>query len=263
MRLERRPQIYFEHGENRMTGKVYIIGAGPGDPELLTLKALKILVQADVVVYDRLVSKDILNYVKKTAKLIYAGKAPGNHSITQDEINDQLVFWARNKQIVARLHGGDPLIYGRGEEECYHILSNNIDCEIIPGIPSFIGAAAEYLIPLTGRYIASEMTISTGTYAGGKQITQDKIFEIMKTAKHSIFLMSTKSYETILNVARSMNPNIAIAIVERATNNSSMIIGTASELSASSFKPKPPTVIFVGAGPKWRLEKLGKLARYY
>lgn len=145
-----------------MGGKVYIVGAGVGDPEYITLKAYRILGEAEAVVYDRLIPRGVLEYCNPSAELIYAGKAPGKHALSQDEINQLLYDLSRNHRVVVRLKGGDPLVFGRGEEECTYLLEKSVPCEVVPGITSFQSAAAKHLIPLAGRGLASAFTVATG-----------------------------------------------------------------------------------------------------
>ena len=130
------------------TGKVYLIGAGPGDPELLTLKAVRLLNEADVVIHDRLVSDEILKMVPRTTALLSVGKEPKRHPVTQAEINRLLVKHARGGLTVVRLKGGDPFIFGRGSEEAIELARENIPFEIVPGITAAQGCAASALVPL-------------------------------------------------------------------------------------------------------------------
>ncbi|HEB92721.1 MAG TPA: uroporphyrinogen-III C-methyltransferase [Gammaproteobacteria bacterium] len=141
---------------------VYLVGAGPGDPELLTVKAQRILRQADVIVYDRLVSPAILELLPTGAKRIYVGKAAGRHHMTQDEINRLLVNLARKGRQVVRLKGGDPFIFGRGSEEAKYLHEHGFSFEIIPGITSAAGCSAYAGIPLTHRGLSSGVRIVTG-----------------------------------------------------------------------------------------------------
>ena len=246
-----------------MPGTVYIIGAGPGDPDLITLKALKVIKEADTILYDRLVSPEILKHAKPDAELIYVGKAPGNHEFTQEEINKLLYAKALTARTVARLHGGDPLFYGRGEEECLYLITRGIRCKIIPGVPSPFGAAAEYLIPLAGRDIASNIIFSTGTFKGGKKISVNEARNIIQASHHTVFLMATSSYKNIIEASIiAKGPDTAVAVVEKATTpKSRLVIGKAQELLGSEWIPSPPAIIFVGGGPRWRLEKIN--AQYY
>ncbi|MFC7783921.1 MULTISPECIES: uroporphyrinogen-III C-methyltransferase [unclassified Rossellomorea] len=143
-------------------GKVYLVGAGPGDPELITLKALKSIQKADVILYDRLVNKELLSYAKKGADLIYCGKLPNYHTMKQDTINHFLVRYATSGKVVVRLKGGDPFVFGRGGEEAEALAKKGISFEIIPGITSGIAAAAYAGIPVTHRDASSSVAFVTG-----------------------------------------------------------------------------------------------------
>ncbi|MDG4720433.1 MULTISPECIES: uroporphyrinogen-III C-methyltransferase [Thalassospira] len=143
-------------------GNIYLVGAGPGDPELLTIKAARLLDRADVVVYDRLVSEDILDLVNPFAERIYVGKSTGRHSLKQCEINTLLVHLAYSHQHIVRLKGGDPYIFGRGGEEAEHLSFHNIPFEVIPGITAAAGCMAKLNLPLTHRGLASGVRFVTG-----------------------------------------------------------------------------------------------------
>ncbi|WP_281931572.1 uroporphyrinogen-III C-methyltransferase [Roseibium album] len=145
-----------------MTGKVFLIGAGPGDPELLTVKSVRMLQDADVVVYDRLVSPEILSMAPAGAQMVPVGKSPDNHPVPQERINEILLEFARKGQIVARLKGGDPLIFGRGSEEAAHLMARGICVEYAPGITAAQGAASVSGVPLTHRGLASGVRYVTG-----------------------------------------------------------------------------------------------------
>ncbi|MBQ9486370.1 MAG: uroporphyrinogen-III C-methyltransferase, partial [Selenomonadaceae bacterium] len=140
---------------------VYLIGAGPGDAGLLTVKACEILKAADVVIYDRLADESILNYAPN-AKKIYVGKAAGHHTLTQDEINKVLVEEGGKNKIVVRLKGGDPFVFGRGGEEGLYLRENNLDFEIISGVTSAVAVPAYAGIPVTHRGVATSFTVVTG-----------------------------------------------------------------------------------------------------
>jgi uroporphyrin-III C-methyltransferase len=144
-----------------MTGKVYLVGAGPGDPELLTLKAARILMDADVVLYDALVSKEVLALVSRDALLIDVGKRAGKKLLTQEEINSLLVNYAAKNRTVVRLKGGDPLLFGRAGEEIEAMRVAGVEFAIVPGITAAVGAAAGAKISLTDRRVASQVLFST------------------------------------------------------------------------------------------------------
>lgn len=143
-------------------GQVFLVGAGPGDPDYLTLKAHRLLMGADVIVYDRLVSPEILDLVPPGTMRISAGKAPGNHTMTQGGINELLVTLAQAGRKVVRLKGGDPFIFGRGSEEAIYLARHGIAYEVVPGITSAQGGAAQAGIPLTHRGVASSVRYVTG-----------------------------------------------------------------------------------------------------
>lgn len=148
--------------------KVYIVGAGPGDVELLTVKALRVIREADVILYDRLINEDILNEARADAELVFCGKLPGKHAMIQEHIHAQLVEYALRGKVVVRLKGGDPFVFGRGAEEAEVIAAANIPFEIIPGITSGIAAAAYAGIPVTHRDYGSSFAIVTGHMKEGK-----------------------------------------------------------------------------------------------
>ncbi len=144
-----------------MMGKVYLVGAGPGDPELLTLKAARLLAEADVVLHDALVSREVLAMISPAAELINVGKRAGRKLLTQEEINALLVSFARSGRDVARLKGGDPSIFGRAGEEIEALRAAGIEYEIVPGISAALGAAAAAGVSLTDRRVASQILITT------------------------------------------------------------------------------------------------------
>src|SRR4030042_221326 len=142
--------------EKNKTGKVYIIGAGPGDAGLITLKAIECLRLADVVIYDNLVNEELLKYAPAHARFIYVGKKGGDHTLSQTEINDVLVKEAKACNTVARLKGGDPFIFGRGGEEVEALVAQNVPFEVVPGVTSAIAVPAYAGIPLTHRGLTSD-----------------------------------------------------------------------------------------------------------
>lgn len=149
-------------------GKVYIVGAGPGDPDLITVKGLRAIQQADVILYDRLVNKQMLAHAKPDVELIFVGKLPKYHGVIQDRINSLLVQHGKKDKIVTRLKGGDPFVFGRGAEEAEVLAEANIPFEIVPGITSGIAAPAYAGIPVTHRDYGSSFAIVTGHMREGK-----------------------------------------------------------------------------------------------
>jgi len=145
-----------------MTGTVYLVGAGPGDPDLITLRAVELIKKADVVLYDRLVSKKIISMIPKKAKSVYVGRTVGDDYKHQDDTNKLIVEYAKTKRCVIRLKGGDPIIFGRGGEEAEYLKKHKIKFEIVPGITSGIGSATYAGIPLTHRKFASSVVFVTG-----------------------------------------------------------------------------------------------------
>jgi uroporphyrin-III C-methyltransferase len=156
-----------------VAGKVLLVGAGPGDPDLLTVKAVLAIGTADVVVYDRLISDEILKLIPKGAARICVGKRAGHHPVPQSEINRQLVALARNSRIVVRLKGGDPFIFGRGCEEAIELERAGIPCEVIPGITAAQGCAASLRVPLTHRGFATGVRYVTGHCRDGEPLDLD------------------------------------------------------------------------------------------
>jgi len=149
-------------------GKVYLVGAGHGDPDLITIKALKCIREADIILYDRLVNKDLLEEAKQATTLIYCGKLPNNHTMKQEAINALLVQCGKQDKIVTRLKGGDPFVFGRGAEEAEVLVENGIPFEIVPGITSGIAAPAYAGIPVTHRDYGNSFAVITGHGVKGK-----------------------------------------------------------------------------------------------
>ena len=173
-----------------MNGKVYLVGAGPGDRELLTLKAARLLASAELVLYDSLVSREILALIRREALLVDVGKRAGKKLLTQDEINSLLVDYARQGKLVVRLKGGDPLLFGRAGEEMDALRRAGIDLEIVPGITAAMGAAAAAKISLTDRRVASQVLFTTfsrgetGSWLNWAAITPETTIAIYMPGTH-------------------------------------------------------------------------------
>ena len=234
----------------RMTGKVILVGAGPGDAELITIKGLKAIKEADVIVYDDLISKELLNYAKKDAELIYVGKRKGKHSFKQEEINKILVEKAKEGKLVVRLKGGDPFVFGRGGEEILELKKHNIPYEVIPGITSAIAVPEVAGIPVTHRKVATSFTVVTGHEAEDKKEKQVDLSKL--NADTIVILMGITNLENLVkellqNPKRSKDTPVAI-IMEGTTENQRVIKGTLGDIVEKAKKEgaKPPGVIVVG-----------------
>lgn len=155
------------------TGKVYLVGAGPGDPDLLTVKALRLMQTADVVVYDRLISSAILDLIPSGTAKIFVGKANGRHSLPQPEINDLLVGLARHNRRIVRLKGGDPFVFGRGSEEALHLYRQRIAFEVVPGVTSAAACATYAGVPLTHRGLSRQVHLVTGHFKNDEPLDLD------------------------------------------------------------------------------------------
>lgn len=187
------------------TGKVYIVGAGPGDPNLITLRALSVLRKGDVVLYDRLISPVLLSYCRADSQKIFVGKQPTHHSFTQDEINRMLVEYARQGKTVVRLKGGDPFIFGRGSEEALALVENNIPFEVIPGVTSALGASAYSGIPLTHRNLVTQVVFVTANEDPTKPTSQVdwKLLSELKNATIVVYMGASTLPSLVENLIKN------------------------------------------------------------
>lgn len=231
-------------------GKVYLVGAGPGDSELITLKGLKILQEADVVIYDRLVDEGVLRYAVKARELICVGKEKGE-SWKQEEINKILVEKARTYDVVVRLKNGDPMLFARGGEECEVLREAGIPYEIIPGISSALAAPTYAGIPVTHREYSSSVAIVTGHRREGYSEDLEYLKKIFTSIDTVIVLMGVSNLEKIVEVARSagLPSSTPLAIIENATKkNQRTLFGDLQNIVEIARKNdvKPPAVIVFG-----------------
>lgn len=257
---------FFEMGDEAAhrhgAGTVTLIGAGPGDPELLTLKAYRALQSAEVVLYDHLVSEEILGFVPKTAQLIYVGKESSRHSMPQDQIGETLVALARQGRRVIRLKGGDGYIFGRGGEEAQALAEAGIAFRVIPGITSAQGAAASAGIPLTHRDHARTLIFVTGHLRENKQVDLD--WEVLSRPNQTVVIYMGIGTLPIISrqlVAHGLAADTPAALIERATTPQERCvtgtIGTLAELAVSE-RIQPPALIVIGQVVRLR-ETLAKL----
>jgi len=212
-------------------GEVYLIGAGPGDPELLTLKAFRLLQQADVVLYDRLVSPEVMALVNKTAELLYVGKRRDQHAVPQGDINQLLIDHAKRGKRVVRLKGGDPFIFGRGGEEIETLAAEAIPFQVIPGITAASGCSAYAGIPLTHRDYAQSVQFVTGQLQDGSVALNWK--ELIAPGKTLVFYMGLKGLPVICQglIDNGMKEDMPCALVEKGTTPSQRVmVSTLGEL---------------------------------
>ena len=230
-------------------GMVHLVGAGPGDPDLLTMKAHRLLQRADVVVYDRLVSAEVLAMARRDAERLYVGKRRGNHSMSQDEINARLVALARAGKSVVRLKGGDPFVFGRGGEEIEALARAGIAVEVVPGVTAALGCAASAGIPLTHRDYAQACVFVTGHRKDGHL---DLDWPMLARPRQTVVIyMGVEALPTIATqlVAHGLPASTPIALIENGTTDRERrVVGTLATIERQAMRARldGPTLCVVG-----------------
>ncbi len=246
-------------GDTGPVGEVYLVGGGPGDPDLLTFRALRLMQQADVIVHDRLISKEVLDLCRRDAERIYVGKERDNHAVPQEEINQLLVDLAKQGKRVCRLKGGDPFVFGRGGEEIETLAQEGINFQVVPGITAALGTASYSGIPLTHRDYSQSVTFVTGHLKDG---TTNLNWQGLALPQQTVvFYMGLKGLPIICEKLQEhgLPGETPIALIQQATTPMQRVFtGTLESMPEfiKSQEIKPPTLIIVGNVVKLR-EKLG------
>jgi uroporphyrin-III C-methyltransferase len=231
---------------NVTNGMVYIVGGGPGDPGLITVKGLQCLRHADVVLYDRLIAPELLNEVPAHAELIDVGKEPKRHRRSQDEINTLLIEKAYEGKIVVRLKGGDPFVFGRGGEECQALAEAGIRYEVIPGVSSAIAVPAYAGIPVTQRGVTTAFTVVTG-HTGGSDSAID--WEAISRIGTLVFLMGVEHLPEIVEklILHGRQAETPVALIQDGTTQHQLVImGTLQDIVEQTHDVHPPAILVVG-----------------
>ncbi|WP_111894764.1 siroheme synthase CysG [Acinetobacter sp. MB5] len=230
-------------------GEVYLVGAGPGDPELLTLKALRLMQQADVVIYDRLVSKPILELCRRDAEKVYVGKARSNHSVPQDGINALLVQYAQQGKRVCRLKGGDPFIFGRGGEEIQELFAAGVPFQVVPGITAASGCSAYAGIPLTHRDYAQSVRFLTGHLKeGSPELPWNELVYENQTLVLYMGLVGLEKISQEL-IAHGQRPDMPVALISKGTTpEQKVLVGTLADIASkvAEYEIHAPTLTIIG-----------------
>jgi uroporphyrin-III C-methyltransferase len=227
------------------SGKVYLVGAGPGDPDLLTLKAAKLLAEAEVVLYDSLVSREVLALISQTALLVDVGKRAGKKLLTQDEINSLLVSYAQQGKIVLRLKGGDPLLFGRAGEEMEALRRAAIDFEIVPGITAAVGAAAAAKISLTDRRVASQVLFTT--FSRGETSNSLHWAAITPETTIAIYMPGTHYGEVAARlVENGLAPETPCVVISHATRAEQQLRWSSLAALSDADQLPAPSLLLIG-----------------
>jgi uroporphyrin-III C-methyltransferase len=235
----------------KKSGRVFICGAGPGDPKLITLRAMELLKTCDVVLYDRLVGKEIIDQIPPSAEKVYVGRTVGDPTTHQDSTNALMVRYAKKGKSVLRLKGGDPFIYGRGAEEAEYLIERGVEFEIVPGITSAIASPAYAGIPLTHRRHSSSVAIVTGHEGAEKDEAAIRWDRLAGAVDTIVVLMGIGQLEQIAGdlIKAGMKKSTKVAIVESGTTDKQRVVrGTLGTIAniAKKAEVRPPAVIVIG-----------------
>jgi uroporphyrin-III C-methyltransferase len=234
------------HNRSSTNGIVYIVGGGPGNPGLITVKGLDCLRRADVVLYDRLVAQELLTEASAEAEMIDVGKEPRRHRRSQVEINTLLIEKARAGKIVVRLKGGDPFVFGRGGEECQALAEAGIHYEVVPGVSSAIAVPAYAGIPVTQRGVTTAFTVVAG-HTGGSDSSID--WEAVSRIGTIVFLMGVEHLPEIVPqlIAHGRAADTPVALIQEGTTPKQLVVtGTLADIVEKARDLRPPAVLIVG-----------------
>lgn len=234
-----------------MTPKVYLVGAGPGDPELITLKGKRVLQEAQVVIYDRLVGEGILALASPSAELVFVGKEASFHSSPQEEINHLIAFHAKSGKRVVRLKGGDPYIFGRGSEEATHLAAEGIPFEVVPGITAASGVACYAGIPLTDRRYSQAVTLITGHRMSGEGLESMNWAALAELGHTLVFYMGVANISEITSnlILNGRKPSTPAAVVSKGTTSAQYtLVGTLDNIAIKCKREgvRPPALLIIG-----------------
>ena len=241
------PLGYSTHPNQPKPGTVYLVGAGPGDPELITLRGLRVLRRATVIVYDRLVHPELLDEAHSDAERIYVGKRPGHHYRIQDQINSILVARAREGHVVVRLKGGDPFVFGRGGEECEVLHDAGVPFEVVPGISSAVSVPAYAGIPVTHRDVSTAFTVVTGHTCDPE--ANDVDWAALARVGTLVILMGLGRIRQITRrlIEGGRPAETPVAVISRGTTaHQDVVEGTLADIADRVAHVRPPATIVIG-----------------
>ncbi len=241
-------------------GKVYLVGAGPGDPELLTVKAIRLLKKCDALIYDSLIPKEFIQYTSNSCRHFHVGKRRAQHSFSQDQINRFLVELAKDHSCIVRLKGGDPFLFGRGAEEAEWLVQNDIEVEVVPGITSGIAAPSYVGIPLTHRDAGSSVTFVTGHDGDNKKFQAVNWRKLANASDGIVIYMGMHNLDYIINelIAGGLDPSTPSAIIHQGTLMNQKCIKAPLDRLLNKKKTNgilSPSIVVIGKIVNHQIEK--------